>query len=72
MKTHSVTWKFTYMNDDGNFSTAIGSEKNESSAIKQLWSLAAEHKCKSVESYFTSIDGTVIHVSPLSGKVKRN
>jgi len=71
MKTHSIMWKFTYMNSDGKFSTVTGNEKSESSAIKQLWALASEHKCNSVESYFISTNGTIIHVSPLSGKVKR-
>ncbi len=72
MKSHSITWKFSYMNDDGNLGIVLGSEKDEKSAINQLWRLGSKYKCKSIESYFTTKDGTVVQVSPLSGKVKRS
>ena len=62
-----------YMKRDGTTELITGSEKNETRALKTLWSLIDFHKAIHVlDAYITDMESNVIaHVSPLSGKVRR-
>lgn len=73
MSNRKTQWWLRYYNPDHSSSVVNGVEKDESTAIQMLWHLIDKYgPLKIADSFIVDRNNKVIHISPLSKKVKRS